>query len=80
MAKRSDKYYANLDFFITGSGLLYGLLIKTTFKQYGRVMDEKWMQLVEKWFEEERKKTAEELGHLWPLSQEADRPDIEGHR
>ena len=76
MAKRSDKYYAT---WITGSGLLYGLLIKITFKQYGRVMCEKWMQLVEKWFEEERKKTAGELG-LWPLSQEADRPDIEGHR
>ena len=48
--------------------MLYGSLILATFKQYGRVMDEKWMLRVDGWFEDERKKTSKELGHPWPTS------------
>ena len=37
---------------VLGIGVLYGLLIMTTFQRYGRVMDKAWKQRIDEWIEE----------------------------
>jgi hypothetical protein len=37
---------------VLGIGVLYGLLIITTFQRYGMVMDKAWKQRIDEWIEE----------------------------
>ena len=37
---------------VLGIGVLYGILIMTTFQRYGRVMDKAWKQRIDEWIQE----------------------------
>ena len=61
---------------VLGIGILYGLLIMTTFKRYGMVMDKAWKQRIDEWVAE---KTAGNMdSYAYPTMD--DRPYSPPHR
>ena len=36
---------------VVGIGVVYGILIMTTFRRYGGVMDKAWKQRIDRWIE-----------------------------
>jgi hypothetical protein len=61
---------------VLGIGVLYGILIITTFQRYGTVMDKAWKQRIDKWIEE--KATGKVDSYAQPTPD--DRPYYDSHR
>ena len=51
---------------VLGIGLLYGVLILTTFQRYGRVMDKAWKQRIDKWIGEKATVNKDSLAQPGP--------------